>query len=264
MEGSVVVGVVVALAVPFLGNTLGAALVFLMRHGMSERFTKALLGFAAGVMIAASVWSLIMPALAAAEDSGLPAWLPATVGFLGGMFLLLAIDHFTPHLHVGSDEPEGPASTLKKPAMMMAALAIHNLPEGMAVGVVLAGFLAGDSTIALAAVVALSIGIAIQNVPEGAIVSLPLVANGLSRPRAFAAGALCGAVEPVGALLMLAITGLVTPLLPYVLAFAAGAMMYVVTEELIPQTQQGRHANIGTIGVAFGFVLMMILDVALG
>ncbi len=264
MENPALIGVLVALVVPFLGNTLGAALVFLMRHGMSERFTKALLGFAAGVMIAASVWSLITPALEASEGGPVPAWLPAAVGFLGGMLLLLAIDHFTPHLHVGSDEPEGPASTLKKPAMMMAALAIHNLPEGMAVGVVLAGFLAGDAAITLSAVVALSVGIAIQNVPEGAIVSLPLTTNGLSRPRAFVAGTLCGAVEPAGAMLMLAITGLVTPLLPYVLAFAAGAMMYVVTEELIPQTQQGRHTNIGTIGVALGFVLMMVLDVALG
>lgn len=264
MDNPVVVGACVALLVPFLGNTLGAALVFLFRRGMSERFTKALLGFAGGVMIAASVWSLITPALEAAEGGPVPAWVPAAVGFLAGMFLLLAIDHFTPHLHVGSDEPEGPASTLKKPTMMLAALAIHNLPEGMAVGVVLAGFLAGDPTITLASVTALSIGIAIQNVPEGAIVSLPLTTNGLTRPRAFLAGTLCGAVEPVGAVLMVAITGLVTPLLPYVLAFAAGAMMYVVTEELIPQTQQGRHTNIGTIGVAFGFVLMMVLDVALG
>ncbi len=220
MENPALIGVLVALVVPFLGNTLGAALVFLMRHGMSERFTKALLGFAAGVMIAASVWSLITPALEASEGGPVPAWLPVAVGFLGGMLLLLAIDHFTPHLHVGSNEPEGPASTLKKPAMMMAALAIHNLPEGMAVGVVLAGFLAGDAAITLSAVVALSVGIAIQNVPEGAIVSLPLTTNGLSRPRAFVAGTLCGAVEPAGAMLMLAITGLVTPLLPYVLAFA--------------------------------------------
>ena len=215
-------------------------------------------------MIAASVWSLITPALEAAENGPVPPWVPAAVGFLGGMLLLLAVDHFTPHLHVGSDEPEGPASALKKPTMMLAALAIHNLPEGMAVGVVLAGFLAGDPTITLASVVALSIGIAIQNVPEGAIVSLPLTTNGLSRPRAFAAGTLCGAVEPLGALIMVAITGLVGPLLPYVLSFAAGAMMYVVTEELIPQTQQGRHTNIGTMGVAVGFVLMMVLDVALG
>ena len=264
MGEPVVVGACIALVVPFLGNTLGAALVFLMRRGMSERFTKALLGFAAGVMVAASVWSLIAPALEAAEGGPVPSWLPAAVGFLAGMFLLLAIDHFTPHLHVGADEPEGPASTLKKPTMMLAALAIHNLPEGMAVGVVLAGFLAGDPMISLASVVALSIGIAIQNVPEGAIVSLPLVGNGLSRPRAFAAGTLCGAVEPAGALLMVAITGLATPILPYVLAFAAGAMMYVVVEELIPQTQQGRHTNIGTIGVAAGCVLMMVLDVALG
>ncbi len=182
MENPVVAGVLVALIVPFLGNTLGAALVFLMRHGMSERFTKALLGFAAGVMIAASVWSLITPALEAAEGGPVPAWAPAAVGFLGGMLLLLAIDHFTPHLHVGSDEPEGPVTTLKKPTMMLFALAIHNLPEGMAVGVVLAGFLAGDPTITLASVVALSLGIAIQNVPEGAVVSLPLTANGMSRP----------------------------------------------------------------------------------
>ena len=264
MDNPVVIGACVALLVPFLGNTLGAALVFLMRHGMSERFTKALLGFAAGVMIAASVWSLITPALEAAEGGPVPAWAPAAVGFLGGMLLLLAIDHFTPHLHVGSDEPEGPVTTLKKPTMMLFALAIHNLPEGMAVGVVLAGFLAGGPTITLASVTALSVGIAIQNVPEGAIVSLPLATNGLTRPRAFLAGTLCGAVEPAGAAIMVAITGLVTPLLPYVLAFAAGAMMYVVTEELIPQTQQGRHTNIGTIGVAFGFVLMMVLHVALG
>mgnify|MGYP000001771043 CR=1 FL=1 len=179
MENPVVAGVLVALVVPFLGNTLGAALVLFARHGMSERFTKALLGFAAGVMIAASVWSLIVPALEAAEGGAVPSWLPVGAGFLGGMFLLLAIDHFTPHLHVGSDEPEGPASTLKKPTMMLAALAIHNLPEGMAVGVVLAGFLAGDPTITRASVTALSVGIAIQNVPEGAIVSLPLATNGL-------------------------------------------------------------------------------------
>ena len=240
MENPVVAGVLVALVVPFLGNTLGAALVLFARHGMSERFTKALLGFAAGVMIAASVWSLIVPALEAAEGGAVPSWLPVGAGFLGGMFLLLAIDHFTPHLHVGSDEPEGPASTLKKPAMMLAALAIHNLPEGMAVGVVLAGFLAGDPTITLASVTALSVGIAIQNVPEGAIVSLPLATNGLSRPRTIMYS-LCS-LESI----------------------CSTRFMYVVTEELIPQTQQGHHTNIGTIGVAFGFVLMMVLDVALG
>lgn len=264
MEPAVATALAIALIVPFLGNTVGASLVLFLRRGMSERFTKALLGFAAGVMIAASVWSLIIPSLEAAESGPFPAWVPATVGFLGGMLLLLVIDHFTPHLHVGSDEPEGAPSTLKKPTMMLMALAIHNLPEGMAVGVVLAGFLAGDPTITLASVTALSIGIAIQNVPEGAIVSLPLTSTGISRARAFVMGTGCGAVEPVGAVLMLAITGLATPLLPYVLAFAAGAMMYVVVEELIPQTQMGHHTNIGTIGVALGFVLMMVLDVALG
>ncbi|WP_165045540.1 ZIP family metal transporter [Adlercreutzia sp. ZJ138] len=264
MESSTLIGIAVALVVPFAGNTLGAAFVFLLRHGMSERFSKALVGFAAGVMIAASVWSLIIPSLEAAEGTGVPAWLPATVGFLSGVGFLLVIDHFTPHLHIGSDEPEGRPTTLKKPTMMMLALAIHNLPEGMAVGVVLAGFLAGDAGMTLSGVVALSVGIAIQNVPEGAIVSLPLVANGVSRFKAFALGVACGAVEPAGALLMVAIAGLALPVLPYLLAFAAGAMIYVVTEELIPQTQQGCHTNIGTVGVAIGFVLMMILDVALG
>ena len=264
MEGSVAMGVAVALLVPFLGITLGAALVFPLRRGMSKRFAKALAGFAAGVMIAASVWSLVIPALEASEGLAVPAWLPAAAGFLSGMLLLLAVDHFTPHLHVGASEPEGPASPLRKSTMMLFALAIHNLPEGMAVGVVLAGFLAGDPAITLASVAALSVGIAIQNVPEGAIVSLPLVADGMPRRKAFAAGTLCGAVEPVGALIMVAITSLASALLPYVLSFAAGAMMYVVVEELIPQTQQGRHTNIGTVGVALGFVLMMVLDVALG
>lgn len=254
----------IALLIPFAGNTLGAASVFLLRRGMGERLKKALLGFAAGVMIAASIWSLIIPAIEASEGGPLPAWFPATTGFLLGMFALLLIDRFTPHLHVGSDEPEGVHSGFKKPTMMLFALAIHNLPEGMAVGAVLAGFLAGDPGIALPAVVALSVGIAIQNIPEGAVVSLPLVSNGLSRLKAFGAGAACGAVEPAGALLMLAITGVATPALPYILSFAAGAMMYVVTEELIPETQQGRHTNIGTIGVAIGFALMMVLDVALG
>ncbi len=257
-------GLCSALILPFAGNTLGAAFVFFMRRGMSEWFQKLLLGFAAGVMIAASVWSLIIPSLEAAEGSAVPTWLPATVGFLGGMLLLLLIDHFMPHLHIGADEPEGVDAGLKKHTMMLFALAIHNLPEGMAVGVVLAGFLEGDALVSLAAVLSLSIGIAIQNIPEGAIVSMPLVQNGMRKGRAFALGTACGAVEPLGALIMVAITSLMTPFLPYVLSFAAGAMMYVVTEELIPETQEGRHTNIGTIGVAIGFVLMMILDIALG
>lgn len=264
MEATATLALCLALIVPFAGNTLGAALVFFLKDGMGERFQKALLGFAAGVMIAASVWSLIIPAIEASETGPLPAWLPATVGFLLGMFALLLIDHFTPHMHVGSDEPEGVRTGLKKPTMMLFALAIHNLPEGMAVGAVLAGFLAGDPNIALPAVLALSVGIAIQNIPEGAVVSLPLMSNGFSRLKAFGAGTACGAVEPLGALLMLAVTGLATPALPYILSFAAGAMMYVVTEELIPETQSGHHTNIGTIGVAIGFTLMMVLDVALG
>jgi ZIP family zinc transporter len=258
------IGLLIALVIPFAGNTLGASFAVFMRGQMGERFEKALSGFAGGVMIAASVFSLILPALEAAEKGPVPAWLPVAGGFLGGMLLLLAIDHFTPHLHAGSEEPEGVPSTLEKPTMMLLALAIHNLPEGMAVGVVLAAFLGGDPTISLAAVTALSVGIAIQNIPEGAIVSMPLRSQGVSRLKAFAMGTGCGAVEPVGALIMVAITGLATPFLPYVLAFAAGAMMYVVTEELIPQTQRGAHTNIGTIGVALGFVLMMILDVSLG
>lgn len=264
MDNVMLIALCVALIVPFAGNTLGAAFVFFLKRAMSERFQKALLGFAAGVMVAASVWSLLIPALEASVDGALPAWMPATLGFLGGMLLLLLIDHFTPHVHVNSDEPEGVSAGLKKPTMMLLALGIHNLPEGMACGAVLAGFLTGDAGITLASVVALSVGIAIQNVPEGAIVSLPLVQNGFSRPKAFLAGTLCGAVEPLGALLMLAVTEVATPLLPYILSFAAGAMMYVVTEELIPETQQGKHTNIGTIGLALGFVLMMVLDVALG
>lgn len=264
MDTVMLIALCTALIVPFAGNTLGAAFVFFLRRGMSARFQKALLGFAAGVMVAASVWSLLIPALEASEGGALPAWVPATIGFLGGMFLLLLIDHFLPHQHVNADEPEGVSATLKKPTMMLFALAIHNLPEGMACGAVLAGFLAGDASITLASVVALSLGIAIQNVPEGAIVSLPLVSNGYSRAKAFGMGTLCGAVEPLGALLMLAVTEVATPFLPYVLAFAAGAMMYVVTEELIPETQEGAHTNIGTIGLAVGFSLMMVLDVALG
>lgn len=263
-ESILITGLVIALVLPFLGNTIGAAFVFFMGKGMSERFQKLLLGFAAGVMVAASVWSLIIPAIDASEGGPLPAWLPAALGFLAGMALLLLLDHFLPHLHVGSDEPEGIDAGLKKHTMMLMALAIHNLPEGMAVGVVLAGFLEGDAAIGLPAVAALSIGIAIQNIPEGAIVSMPLAQNGVSKGKAFSLGTACGAVEPLGAALMVAITSLIAPWLPYVLAFASGAMMYVVTEELIPETQQGKHTNIGTIGVAVGFVLMMVLDVALG
>lgn len=260
----VTLGIVVALSVPLAGTTIGSALAFFMKKQMSISFQKALLGFAAGVMIAASVWSLINPAIEMAAEQNVIAWIPAAVGFLAGMGVLLVIDSLLPHLHLDSDKPEGVPSGFKNSTMLFLAIAIHNLPEGMAVGVVLAGFLSGESTIALAGVVALAIGIAIQNIPEGAVISMPLVSNGLSKGKAFGLGFLSGVIEPIGALLMLAFTSLVTPFLPYVLAFAAGAMIYVVVEELIPETQAGEHSNVGTIGVAIGFTLMMVLDVALG
>ena len=243
------------LLLPMLCTTAGAAGVFLLRKTGEPATRRMLCGMAAGIMLAASVWSLLLPAIERAEQGPLPAWVPPAVGLLLGAVGLLRLETLAGRLLNAGPGRSG---------RMVLAVTLHNLPEGMAVGVVLAGFLAGDPTITLASVTALSVGIAIQNVPEGAIVSLPLATNGLSRPRAFLAGTLCGAVEPLGAAIMVAITGLVTPLLPVVLAFAAGAMMYVVTEELIPQTQQGHHTNIGTIGVAFGFVLMMVLDVALG
>ena len=257
-------GIVVALTVPLAGTTLGSALSFFMKKQLSVRFQKALLGFAAGVMIAASVWSLLIPALEMAGEQGMLEWIPAAVGFLAGMGVLLLIDTLLPHLHLDADKPEGMPSNLKNSTMLFLAIAIHNLPEGMAVGVVLAGFLSGEGLIALAGVVALAIGIAIQNIPEGAVVSMPLVSNGLSKGKAFGLGFLSGVIEPIGVLLMLALASAVMPLLPYVLAFAAGAMIYVVVEELIPETQAGEHSNIGTIGVAIGFVLMMVLDVVLG
>ena len=248
---NITLGTVIALTVPLAGTTLGSAFAFFMKKQMSELVQKMLLGFAAGVMIAASIWSLLMPSIEMAEGQG-------AVGFL------LLFDHFLPHLHIDSPEPEGVRTTMKKPTMLIFAVALHNLPEGMAVGVVLAGFLTGQTGIALAGVVALAVGIAIQNVPEGAIISMPLVTCGLSRPKAFLYGFLSGVVEPIGAALMIVCVGLMTPLLPYILAFAAGAMMYVVVEELIPETQTGRHTNIGAIALSFGFVLMMVLDVALG
>lgn len=256
-------GILIALFVPFTGTILGASFVLFTKNGMGEKSTKALLGFAAGVMIAASVWSLLIPGIELAESRGEIGWIPAAVGFLAGIGFLLLIDHFLPHQHLSSEEPEGIKAPLKKPTMLTFAVALHNLPEGMAVGVVLTGFLSGDAGISLSALIALACGIAIQNIPEGAIISGPL-ATYLSKRKAFLAGVGSGAIEPLGVGLMLAATGIMTPLLPYVLAFAAGAMIYVVVEELIPETQSGKHTNIGTIGVAIGFTLMMILDVALG
>ena len=253
--------VLLALLIPFAGTALGSAFVFLMRGQMPDRLQKVLLGFASGVMVAASVWSLLIPAMEMGEGAG--AVVPATVGLLAGFAFLLLIDHVTPHLHpVGG--PEGPKSHLSKTAMLALAVTIHNFPEGMAVGVAIAGAMNADVGMSAAGALALSLGIAIQNVPEGAIISMPLRAAGNSRLRAFGIGALSGAVEPVGAVLVLLLAAAVTPAMPYLLSFAAGAMLYVVIEELVPEASQGEHSNIGTIGFALGFALMMILDVGLG
>ena len=249
---------------PLLGTTLGAAMVFLARRDVGPTVQKALLGFAAGVMIAASVWSLLIPALEMAETSGTPAWVPAVTGFLAGVGFLLVLDSLIPHLHLSADCPEGRPCSLGKSIMLMLAVTLHNLPEGMAVGVVFAGVLSGNGAVTAAGAFALSAGIAIQNFPEGAIISMPLVGMGLSRRRAFLYGFASGIVEPIGAILTILLTSLVTPILPYILAFAAGAMIYVVVEDLVPESQAEPHSNAGTIGAALGFALMMLLDVALG
>jgi len=250
--------------IPFLGTTLGSAMVFLMKNKMSKKVEKILLGFASGVMIAASVWSLIIPSINMAEEQGQVTWIPAAVGFLLGIVFLLVLDSLIPHLHLNEEKPEGLKSKLNKRTMMMLAVTLHNIPEGMAIGVTFAGVLIGNVEITVAGALALSIGIAIQNFPEGAIVSMPLKSEGLSKPKAFLYGALSGIVEPIAAIITILLVGYITPILPYVLSFAAGAMIYVVVEELIPESQAGEHSNIGTIGVALGFVIMMILDVALG
>ena len=250
--------------IPFAGTALGWAMVFFMRKEMNDRLQKLLLGFASGVMIAASVWSLLIPAIEMAEQKGGVSWFPPAVGFLFGMGFLLLLDTVTPHLHFTDEKPEGLPSHLKKTTMLVLAVTLHNIPEGMAVGVTFAGVLADNTAMTLAGAFALSAGIAIQNFPEGAIISMPLRGQGLSKGRAFLYGALSGIVEPAAALITILLTGLVVPLLPYLLSFAAGAMIYVVVEELIPEAQSGEHSNISTVGVAIGFVLMMILDVALG
>lgn len=258
------IDVLLSLFIPFFGTTLGAAMVFVIRGEIYPRIEKMLLGFAAGVMTAASVWSLLIPAMDMAEESGDIPWVPAAVGFILGIGFLLLLDTTVPHLHPGSKTPEGPKSPFGKSTMLVFAITLHNIPEGMAVGVVFAGYLTGESNISFAGALALAIGIAIQNFPEGAIVSTPLLAQGISRKRSFLYGFLSGVVEPVFALITIAITSLIVPVLPYILAFSAGAMIYVVVEELIPETQKGKHSNVGTIGVAVGFLFMMILDVALG
>ena len=256
--------IAIGLLIPFLGTTLGSAMVFLMKNKMNTKVQKLLLGFASGVMIAASIWSLITPSIEMAQEQGIVSWIPAAIGFLFGIIFLLVLDSIIPHLHLNSKKPEGIKAKLKNTTMMVLAVTLHNIPEGMAVGVVFAGVLAQNTTITLAGAFALSIGIAIQNFPEGAIISMPLKNEGMSKPKAFLYGTLSGIVEPIGAIITILLTGIVTPILPYLLSFAAGAMIYVVVEELIPESQVGEHSNIGTIGVAIGFVIMMILDVALG
>ena len=264
---------IIGLLIPLLGTMLGAAFVFLIKDEMSPRLQKTLLGFASGVMVAASVWSLLIPAMEMSSTSNsqlsilncqLNEVLPAAVGFLLGMGFLLMIDELTPHLHIGTDKPEGPRSKLSRTAMLALAVTIHNLPEGMAVGVVFAGAENGAAGLSLASALAVSIGIAIQNVPEGAIISMPMRAAGNSKWKSFVIGSLSGAVEPLGGLAVVLLASFMTPVLPYMLAFAAGAMFYVVVEELIPEASEGEHSNLSTIGFAIGFVLMMVLDVVLG
>lgn len=250
--------------IPFLGTSLGAACVFFLKKTLSDAVQRALTGFAAGVMVAASVWSLLIPAIAQSAALGRWSFLPAALGFWAGILFLLALDHIIPHLHAKSGQAEGPKSRLQRTTMMVLAVTLHNIPEGMAVGVVYAGYLTGTAQISAAGALALSLGIAIQNFPEGAIISLPLRAEGHSRIRAFAGGVLSGIVEPVGAVLTVLAARFVAPALPYFLSFAAGAMLYVVVEELIPEMSEGKHSNIGTIFFAVGFSVMMILDVALG
>ena len=256
--------IVVGILLPLLGTALGSAMVFFLKGAMKPHVQKGLLGFASGVMIAASVWSLLIPAIEMAEAQGDIAWLPAVVGFLLGIGFLLLLDTTIPHLHLNSDAPEGRRAGFKKSTMLILAVTLHNIPEGMAVGVVFAGMQANNAAISSAGAFALAIGIAIQNFPEGAIISMPLVGNGMSKRKAFSYGLLSGVVEPAGAILTILLTAFIVPVLPYILSFAAGAMIYVVVEELIPEAQAGEHSNIGTIGVALGFSLMMLLDVALG
>lgn len=256
--------IAIGLLIPFLGTTLGSAVVFFMKNKINKKVEKLLLGFASGVMIAASIWSLLIPSIDMAGEQQKIAWIPAAVGFLLGIAFLLILDSVIPHMHLNTDKPEGIKSKLKKTTMLVLAVTLHNIPEGMAVGVVIAGAMVGNVGISLAGAVSLAIGIAIQNFPEGAIISMPLKSEGMSKLKAFGYGTLSGIVEPIAAGITILLTNTVVPILPYLLAFAAGAMIYVVVEELIPESQAGEHSNIGTIGVAIGFVIMMILDVALG
>ena len=255
--------IIIGLLLPFVGTSLGAAMVFFLKDSISKGLQRILTGFAAGVMVAASFWSLLQPALEGSEHMGKLSFIPAAVGFLVGMGFLLLLDEVTPHMHMDNAE-EGPQSTLKRTTKLILAVTLHNIPEGMAVGVVYADILAGKGLVSAAGALALAIGIAIQNFPEGAIVSMPLRAEGMPKKQTFLYGVLSGIVEPIAAVITILASSFVTSLLPYLLAFAAGAMFYVVVEELIPEMSEGEHSNWGTIAFSFGFVLMMILDVALG
>ena len=252
--------------IPFAGTTLGAAAVFFLKETLGRNIQRALTGFAGGVMVAASIWSLLIPALEQSAKGGLGhfAFLPAAIGFWVGTLFLLILDKLIPHLHLYAEKAEGSKSRISKTAMLLLAVTIHNIPEGMAVGIVYAGFLSGSANITASAALALSLGIAIQNFPEGAIISLPLLSSGSSKPRAFLYGLLSGAVEPLAAFVMLAAADFFIPAMPYLLSFAAGAMLYVVVEELIPEMSEGEHSDIGVLSFALGFTLMMALDVALG
>lgn len=258
--------IMLTLWIPFLGTMLGSGCVLFMKNKLNDKVQKALSGFAAGVMVAASVWSLLIPAMDSSKEQGMGklSFFPATVGFLLGIFFLLLLDVLIPHLHVNEEEAEGPKVSLKKTTMLVLAVTLHNIPEGMAVGVTFAGVLAGDSSITMMGAIALAVGIAIQNFPEGAIVSMPLCSAGNGKGKAFLSGTLSGIVEPVAAIFTIWLAKYLIGVMAYLLAFAAGAMMYVVVEELVPESAEGEHSNIGTIGFAIGFVLMMILDVALG
>ena len=254
---------IIGILIPFIGTSLGAALVFVLKDQISENLQKILTGFAAGVMVAASFWSLLQPALESSEAMGTLSFLPAAVGFLVGVGFLLLLDEVTPHMHFNNEE-EGPKSGLKRTTKLILAVTLHNIPEGMAVGVVYAGFLSGSTGISAAGALALALGIAIQNFPEGAIVSMPLRAEGMQKGKTFFFGVLSGIVEPIAAAVTVLAAGFVVPIMPYLLAFAAGAMMYVVVEELIPEMSEGKHSNWATIAFSLVFVLMMILDVTLG
>ena len=256
--------VIIGILLPFIGTTLGSACVFLMRKNINKNIEKLLLGFASGVMIAASIWSLLIPSIDMAKESNIIPYIPASVGFILGMLFLLLLDKLVPHIHLESTESEGIKSSLKKTTMLVLAVTLHNIPEGMAVGVVFAGMLAQNTGITLAGAFALSLGIAIQNFPEGAIISMPLKSEGMSKIKSFWYGTLSGIVEPIAAILTICLSQIVVPILPYLLSFAAGAMIYVVIEELVPEIKSEGSSSVGIFGVAIGFVLMMILDVALG